>query len=71
MKRTKQAMQERLHIICQIRDAIAEKDMNYDEFARQIGMTKDTVTKRLNGICDFKLTELIVIADLLGIEFII
>ena len=34
-------------------------------------MTKDTLTKRLIGQNEFKLIELIVIADYLGIEIII
>lgn len=71
MKRTKQAMWERDDIICQIRDAIADKGLTYKEVAKAIGMTKDTLTKRLVGQNEFKLIELIVIADYLGIEIII
>ena len=71
MHRTKAAMQEKTYIICQIRDAIAEKGLTYKEVSKAIGMTKDTLAKRLIGQNEFKLIELIVIADYLGIEIII
>ena len=71
MHRTKAAVREKTYIICQIRDAIAEKELTYKEVAKAIGMTKDTLTKRLVGQNEFKLIELIVIADYLGIEIII
>lgn len=71
MHRTKAAMREKTYIICQIRDAITEKELAYKEVAKAIGMTKDTLTKRLVGQNEFKLIELIVIADYLGIEIII
>lgn len=71
MHRTKAAVREKTYIICQIRDAIAKKRLTYKEVAKAIGMTKDTLTKRLIGQNEFKLIELIVIADYLGIEIII
>lgn len=71
MHRTKAAVRGKKHIICQIRDAIAEKGLTHKEVAKAIGMTKDTLTKRLIGQNEFKLIELIVIADYLGIEIII
>lgn len=71
MHRTKAAMREKTHIICQIRDAIEAKGLTYNELAKAIGMTKDTLAKRLVGQNEFKLIELIVIADYLGIEIII
>lgn len=71
MKRTREAMRERNQIICQIRETIAEKGMTYNELSEAIGMTKDTLAKRLIEQNEFKLIELIVIADYLGIEIII
>lgn len=71
MKRTRQAMWERDDIILQIRKAIAGKGMTDAAVAKEIGMETDTLAKRLNGIYEFKLVELIVLADLLGIEIII
>ena len=71
MHRTKAAVREKNYIIFQIRDAIAEKGLTYKEVATAIGMTKDTLKKRLVGQNEFKLIELIVIADYLGIEIII
>lgn len=71
MHRTKAAVREKNYIIRQIRDAIAEKGLTYKEVATAIGMTKDTLKKRLVGQNEFKLIELIVIADYLGIEIII
>lgn len=71
MHRTKAAVREKNYIIRQIRDAIAEKRLTYKEVATAIGMTKDTLKKRLVGQNEFKLIELIVIADYLGIEIII
>lgn len=71
MHRTKAAVREKNYIICQIQDAIAEKGLTYKEVAKTIGMTKDTLKKRLVGQNEFKLIELIVIADYLGIEIII
>lgn len=71
MHRTKAAMREKTYIICQIRDAIAQKGLTCKEVAKAIGMTKDTLEKRLVGQIEFKLIELIVIADYLGIEIII
>lgn len=71
MHRTKAAMREKTYIIRQIRDAITEKGLTYKDVATAIGMTKDTLEKRLVGQNEFKLIELIVIADYLGIEIII
>lgn len=71
MKRTRQAMRERDDIILQIRKAISEKGMTDAAVAKEIGMGTDTLAKRLNGIYEFKLIELIVLADLFGIEIII
>lgn len=71
MKRTRQAMRERDDIILEIRKAIAEKDMTEAAVGKELGMGTDTFAKRLNGIYEFKLIEIIVLADLLGIEIII
>lgn len=71
MHRTKAAVRKKTYIVCQIRDAIAEKGLTHKAVATAIGMTKDTLEKRLVGQNEFKLIELIVIADYLGIEIII
>lgn len=71
MHRTKAAVREKNYIICQIRDAMAEKGLTYREMAKAIGMTKSTLADRLVGQTEFKLIELIVIADYLGVEIII
>lgn len=71
MHRTKAAVREKNYILCQILDAIVQKELTYKEVAAAIGMTKETLEKRLVGQTEFKLIELIVIADHLGIEIII
>ena len=65
------AIHEREAICAMIRREMKRMEYTFDEFAEAIHMSKSVLSQRLKGISEFKLIELITIADLLGIEIII
>lgn len=71
IERSANAIREREEICDTIRNEMKRMEYTFDEFASEIHMSKSTLSQRLNGTTEFKLIELIEIADLLGIEIII
>lgn len=71
VERCPNAIRERNEILDMIRREMKRAEYTFDEFAEELHMGKSVLSQRLNGISEFKLIELITIADLLGLEFII
>jgi transcriptional regulator with XRE-family HTH domain len=71
VERCANAIRERDEICDTIRREMKRMEYTFDEFAEVLHMSKSVLSQRLKGISEFRLIELIVICDLLGIEIII
>ena len=51
-----------------LRGIIAEKGMNQGELAKSVGMAPNSLSRKLHGCTDFKVTELVAICEQLRIR---
>ena len=48
---------------------MAEKGLTQGDVAKALGITSTTLRKKLKGLCDWKLTEIYKLIDLLSISY--